>query len=54
MRGCAAAIHLPDYQGGFGGPTSPNSLAHALGLRVRVNPELRVRVDPGKAKVLAF
>jgi hypothetical protein len=54
MRGCAATIHQPDYQGGFGGPTSPNSLAPDPDLRVRVNPELRVRVDPDKAKILAF
>jgi len=54
MRGCAATIHLPDYQGGFGGRTTPNSLAPNPGLRLRVNPEPRVRVDPDKAKVLAF
>ena len=53
-HGCAATPYLSSYQGGFGGPTSPNSQAHNADLRVRVNPELRVRVDPDKVKVLAF
>ena len=46
FHGCTATTHLPFYQGGFGGPTSPNSQA---GL-----PNLRVRVNPDKVKVLAF
>jgi len=36
FHGCAATIHLPAYQGGFGGPASPNSQTKS----------------PGKAKVL--